>query len=167
MTQLQQARAGVITPEMSRVAQRERQSPETIRDELAAGRLVIPANRVHLAGVGGGVRLDPCGIRHVDVQAQSSAAERTHFRRNGLDSGDDVSDNDVGSSPGECEGRRTADTAATTGDESYPPLQRVRRCTHAQVSFRYCGGIVPHPRVRPVAGTHPPRASARTRGGRH
>ncbi|HOF17423.1 MAG TPA: phosphomethylpyrimidine synthase ThiC, partial [Phycisphaerae bacterium] len=62
MTQLQQARAGVITPEMSRVAQRERQSPETIRDELAAGRLVIPANRVHLAGVGGGVRLDPCGI---------------------------------------------------------------------------------------------------------
>ena len=63
MTQYQQARAGVITPEMLRVAQRQRVAPEFIRDELAAGRLVIPANRVHLAaGDGPAARLDPCGI---------------------------------------------------------------------------------------------------------
>ena len=63
MTQLEQARAGVITPQMERVAQRERLAGETVRDEVAAGRLVIPANRLHLAGPGGGESvLDPCGI---------------------------------------------------------------------------------------------------------
>ncbi len=63
MTQYQQAREGIITPEMSRVAERENCSPELIRDELAAGKLVIPANRLHLTGTAAeAVRLDPCGI---------------------------------------------------------------------------------------------------------
>ena len=57
MTQLQEARAGRITPEMEYVAQREGLTPETIREEVAAGRMVIPANKVHLAG-----RLEPMGI---------------------------------------------------------------------------------------------------------
>lgn len=61
-TQYEFARKGTITPEMVRVAQRENLPAETVREEVAAGRLVIPANRVHLAGAGGGVRLDPCGI---------------------------------------------------------------------------------------------------------
>ncbi len=47
-TQLLAAREGTITREMEFVAQREQLSPETIRDEVAAGRMVIPANRVHL-----------------------------------------------------------------------------------------------------------------------
>ncbi|HUN79942.1 MAG TPA: phosphomethylpyrimidine synthase ThiC, partial [Phycisphaerae bacterium] len=42
-----------ITPEMTRVAQRECVTPEFIRDEVARGRLVIPANIRHLAGSGG------------------------------------------------------------------------------------------------------------------
>lgn len=50
-TQLEAARAGQITAEMEFVAQREGLSPELIRDEVAAGRMVIPANTVHLAGV--------------------------------------------------------------------------------------------------------------------
>ncbi|MCK5113543.1 MAG: phosphomethylpyrimidine synthase ThiC, partial [Phycisphaerae bacterium] len=63
MTQYQQANSGIITPEMKRVAERENVSPETIRSELATGRLVIPANRNHLAGTReGALRLDPCGI---------------------------------------------------------------------------------------------------------
>jgi phosphomethylpyrimidine synthase len=63
MTQYRQAKAGVITPQMRRVAQREGVSAEFIRDEVAAGRLVIPANRLHLAGAGGSdIKLDPCGI---------------------------------------------------------------------------------------------------------
>ena len=63
MTQYEQAKAGTITAEMRRVAQREDVAPELIRDEVAAGRLVIPANRLHLAGAGGSsVKLDPCGI---------------------------------------------------------------------------------------------------------
>jgi len=35
---------------------------ELIRAEVAAGRLVIPANRLHLSGSDGGVRLQPIGI---------------------------------------------------------------------------------------------------------
>ena len=62
-TQYEQALAGTVTDQMLRVAQRERLGGEAIRDEVAAGRLVIPANRVHLAGhAETGVRLDPVGI---------------------------------------------------------------------------------------------------------
>ena len=53
MTQLEAARQGVITPEMARVAERECVDPTFIRDEVARGRLVIPANVRHLAGSGG------------------------------------------------------------------------------------------------------------------
>ncbi len=53
VTQLEFARAGIITPQMQRVAQREAQSPEFIRAEIARGRLVIPANIRHLAGAAG------------------------------------------------------------------------------------------------------------------
>jgi len=57
-TQLEHARLGIITPEMRRVAEREGHlSPEQVRDELAAGRLVIPANKVAL-----GYQLDPMAI---------------------------------------------------------------------------------------------------------
>ena len=63
MTQYQHALAGDITPQMRRVAQRENLTPEAIRDAVAAGRLVIPANRLHLEGTADGdVKLDPCGI---------------------------------------------------------------------------------------------------------
>ncbi|MCC6907666.1 MAG: phosphomethylpyrimidine synthase [Phycisphaerales bacterium] len=58
ITQLEYARLGVITPEMKRVAQREPHlSPEQVRDEVAAGRMIIPANKVHL-----GYELDPMAI---------------------------------------------------------------------------------------------------------
>ena len=56
-TQLIQARQGHVTPEMEYVAQRENLSVELIRDEVAAGRMVIPANKVHLAK-----RLEPMAI---------------------------------------------------------------------------------------------------------
>ena len=49
-TQIESARAGQITPEMEFVANREGLTPELIRDEVAIGRMVIPANKVHLAG---------------------------------------------------------------------------------------------------------------------
>jgi len=62
MTQLQQALSGAVTAQMQRVAQRERIAPERVRQEVAAGRMVIPANRLHLAPAGGACRLDPCGI---------------------------------------------------------------------------------------------------------
>ena len=50
ITQLEFARLGVVTPEMTRVAARESHlTAEQIRDEVAAGRMIIPANRRHLA----------------------------------------------------------------------------------------------------------------------
>lgn len=53
MTQLQAAWRGTITPEIWRVATRENVSAEFVRDLVAAGRVVIPANVRHLAGSGG------------------------------------------------------------------------------------------------------------------
>src|SRR5213078_1136202 len=48
-TQLEEARDGVISGEMKRVALREPHlSPEQIRVEVATGRMIIPANKVHL-----------------------------------------------------------------------------------------------------------------------
>lgn len=58
ITQLESARLGIITPQMARVAEREPHlTPEQVRDEVAAGRMVIPANKVHL-----GYQLDPMAI---------------------------------------------------------------------------------------------------------
>jgi phosphomethylpyrimidine synthase len=58
ITQLEHARLGVVTPQMRRVSEREGHlTPEQVRDEVAAGRMIIPANRVHL-----GYRLDPMAI---------------------------------------------------------------------------------------------------------
>jgi len=47
VTQLAYARAGVITAEMRFIAEREGVDAELVRDEVAAGRAVIPANRCH------------------------------------------------------------------------------------------------------------------------
>ncbi len=67
ITQLEHARLGIVTPQMKRVAEREPHfaemfpgpsgAAEAVRDEVAAGRMVIPANIHHLAH-----RLDPMCI---------------------------------------------------------------------------------------------------------
>jgi len=58
ITQLEHARLGTITPEMERVAEREPHlDANQVREEIAAGRMVIPANKVHLAK-----ELDPMAI---------------------------------------------------------------------------------------------------------
>jgi len=46
-TQLYYAKQGIITPEMEFVAIRENQSVEFVRDEIAKGRAIIPANINH------------------------------------------------------------------------------------------------------------------------
>ena len=57
-TQLQIARNGTISDEIKSVSKVENVDPELIRNELAAGRVVIPANKLHLksglvpAGIG-------------------------------------------------------------------------------------------------------------------
>ena len=58
ITQLEHARLGIVTPEMERVAEREAHlSAEQVRDEVGAGRMIIPANKVHL-----GYQLNPMCI---------------------------------------------------------------------------------------------------------
>ncbi len=47
MTQPAQARAGIVTPQMAQVAESEQVSPEMIRQGVAAGTIVIPANVNH------------------------------------------------------------------------------------------------------------------------
>ncbi|MBP6876166.1 MAG: phosphomethylpyrimidine synthase ThiC [Candidatus Eisenbacteria bacterium] len=76
LTQLEAARAGVITPAMARVAVREHCAPEDIRAGVAAGKIVIPANVHHLApefgGAGNGL-LDPLGIgRELTVKVNAN-----------------------------------------------------------------------------------------------
>src|SRR5205807_1420439 len=60
VTQQYLARQGTVTPQMQRVAEREELPVGQVRDEVARGRLVIPANVNHLAG-----RLDPMAIGKV------------------------------------------------------------------------------------------------------
>ncbi|MBI1851873.1 MAG: phosphomethylpyrimidine synthase ThiC [Planctomycetes bacterium] len=55
VTQMHHARRRVITEEMRHVARRENVEPELVRDEVARGRCVIPANIHHLG-------LEPMGI---------------------------------------------------------------------------------------------------------
>ena len=54
-TQMHYARRGIVTEEMAYVAERERVDPALVRDEVARGRLVIPANVNH-------TNLEPMGI---------------------------------------------------------------------------------------------------------
>ena len=56
-TQLQNAQAGMTTDEVRFVAEVENVAAEAIREDLAAGRLVIPANKLHLK-----TNLRPAGI---------------------------------------------------------------------------------------------------------
>ena len=55
MTQLKDARSGLITPEMEKVAEYEQVNVDWLREKMALGRVVIPANRRHQ-------HLVPCGI---------------------------------------------------------------------------------------------------------
>ncbi len=55
VTQMGYARQGEVTPQMRRVAERDGLDPELVRQEVAEGRMVVPANVNHKA-------LDPIGI---------------------------------------------------------------------------------------------------------
>ncbi|WP_346353127.1 phosphomethylpyrimidine synthase ThiC [Azotosporobacter soli] len=54
-TQMDAARKGIITREMTRVAEREQMPAETLRQLVAEGKIAIPANKNH-------VNLDPSGV---------------------------------------------------------------------------------------------------------
>jgi phosphomethylpyrimidine synthase len=55
MTQIEKAKAGISTPEMKIVAEQEQVDTNWLREQVARGRVVIPANKRHK-------NLIPCGI---------------------------------------------------------------------------------------------------------
>ena len=58
-TQIQEAKKGVITPEMHEIASNENIDAEWLRNEIALGRVVIPKNKNHnfpVRGIGNGLR---------------------------------------------------------------------------------------------------------------
>ncbi len=55
MTQLKRARDGVLSPEISYIAEKEKVDPSWLGEMVAKGRVVIPANKKHKD-------LEPCGI---------------------------------------------------------------------------------------------------------
>lgn len=94
-TQIQAAQAGKITDEMRFVARTEGLEPELILDEVAAGRLVIPANKLHLK-----TNLEPIGIGRVLAvkvnanigasSARSSVEEEIRKMQTAVDAGADT-----------------------------------------------------------------------------
>ena len=46
-TQIQAAREGTVTPEMKRVAEQENRDPAFVREQVAEGQAVVPANVNH------------------------------------------------------------------------------------------------------------------------
>lgn len=73
MTQLQKAREGIITPEMEAAAKREGLRPEVIRQGLADGTIVLPANINHKS-------LEPCVIgRGTRTKVNANIGTSTDF----------------------------------------------------------------------------------------
>ncbi|MFB6138037.1 MAG: phosphomethylpyrimidine synthase ThiC [Halobacteriaceae archaeon] len=80
-TQLQRARAGEVTPAMERVAERENREPAFVREQVAEGQAVIPANHAHDA-------LDPMVIGRefaTKVNANIGNSETTSDRARELE----------------------------------------------------------------------------------
>ena len=59
-TQMEAAKKGIVTPEMEMVAAKEEMNVEQLRESMAKGEVVIPANVRHAAlsaeGIGAGLR---------------------------------------------------------------------------------------------------------------
>ena len=84
MTQRTKAQKGVVTKEMKRVAREEGISPERLREKIASGRVVIPANRNHRGvrpvGIGEGLRIKVntnlgTSSDHVDLEEELKKLE--------------------------------------------------------------------------------------------
>ncbi len=137
MTQLEKARAGEVTPEMAAVARAEQLDAELVRLEVAEGRMVIPANTVHLAQ-----GLAPIGI---------GIAARTKVNAN---IGKSALSSDL-----ECEAGQAAAGGALRGRHRNGPLDRRRYRRRAAADHRgrlRAGGHGAHLPGGRAAGGHRP-----------
>ena len=102
-TQVEAARAGVITTQVAQVAQQEGLQPETVAAGVAAGRIVIPANPAHRAldarGIGEGLRIKVNANLGTSSRQPELEVELTKLRA-ALDAGTDtVMDLSTGGDP--------------------------------------------------------------------
>jgi phosphomethylpyrimidine synthase len=82
-TQIKSARDGVVTKEMKFIGVSENVSPKVICSEIAKGRLVIPANKIHLKK-----NLKPIGIGRavsIKVNANIGTSSASSSVKNELD----------------------------------------------------------------------------------
>jgi phosphomethylpyrimidine synthase len=132
-TQLTRARAGEITPEMRRVAEYEHLLPEFIRDGVAAGRIVIPANPGHanLAAVGIGTDLSTKINANIGNSPLSSClSEEMEKLRVALKYGADAM-MDLSTGGDLCEIRRAILAACPAPLGTVPVYEAVARCGEA------------------------------------
>ena len=84
-TQMHYARQGVVTEEMAFVARRESLSPVLVRDEVARGRMVIPANINHLSlepmaiGIASRCKINANIGNSATVSGVESELEKLHY----------------------------------------------------------------------------------------
>jgi phosphomethylpyrimidine synthase len=93
MTQLELARTGELSPELRAAAAREQVEPETLRQGLAAGTVVLPVNRnrlcAHPAAIGPGLRIKVNA--NIGASAGDACLEEARARaRAALDAGADA-----------------------------------------------------------------------------
>jgi phosphomethylpyrimidine synthase len=138
MTQLKSARAGIITPEMKIVAEKEDVDVVLLRERIAQGRVVIPANIKHK-------RLSPCGIGeglsikvNANIGTSSDHAdidEELEKMRVAIDAGADaVMDLSTGGDINEC--RKKIINASTAPIGTVPIYQAVVEAINT------CGGVI-------------------------
>ncbi|GFO67278.1 phosphomethylpyrimidine synthase [Geomonas limicola] len=90
-TQLEQAREGIVTPQMAAVAADEGVSCEYVREQVALGRIVIPWNRIskpRVAGIGAGLRTKvnaSIGTSSDIVDYQAEVAKARAAKESGAD----------------------------------------------------------------------------------
>ena len=81
MTQSEQARKGIITPQIKHVAEVEHRSVEFIMQGVADGRIVIPANINHKS-------LVPCGIgRELRTKINANLGNAKRYLNRSTESG--------------------------------------------------------------------------------
>ncbi len=132
-TQMTRAQAGEVTPEMRRVAASEHLSPEFIRDGVAAGRIVIPANPGHanLAPVGIGTDLSTKINANIGNSPLSSClSEEMEKLRVALRYGADAM-MDLSTGGNLCEIRKSILAACPAPLGTVPVYEAVARCGEA------------------------------------
>ena len=79
-TQMDAARRGIVTPELETVARKEHMSVEELMPLVAAGKVAIPANRLHKCLDPEGIGSMPSAPRSMSTWESPGTARTTTWR---------------------------------------------------------------------------------------